>query len=321
MEIRPGVHRIVAPLGDRFVALHLLTGQEGALLVDTGIRDSITETFLPYLDANGIDRASVRWAINTHCDYDHTGGNGALKAAIPGVELLVHELDRAFTEDVQALIDGRYGEFREADGFDDPPETTAYLRSVSDLVPVDRTVSGGEWIDLGDRRVQILHVPGHSPGHIAVHDPDNATLVIGDATLGTTVPFADGRPAFPPTYRDVGPYVESIRTFRSLGATLLLTAHYPVYSGEAVDGFLAESEAYTERIDEVVAAELAALGRPATTLELIRAAGARLGPWGPEALDYSIFPVTGNLERMQQAGTVRSETIDGIRHWSIGDAR
>jgi glyoxylase-like metal-dependent hydrolase (beta-lactamase superfamily II) len=321
MELRPGVHRIVAPLGDRFVALHLLIGPAGALLVDTGIRDSITQTFLPYLDANGIDRASVRWAINSHCDYDHTGGNGALKAAIPGVELLVHELDRDFTEDVQALIDGRYGEFRDADGFDDPPETTAYLRSVSDLVPVDRTVSGGEWIDLGDRRVQILHVPGHSPGHIAVHDPANATLVIGDATLGTTVPFADGRPAFPPTYRDVDPYVESIRTFRSLGATLLLTAHYPVYADDAVEGFLAESEAYTEQIDDVIVRELTAAGRPITTLELIRGAGAGLGPWGADALDYSIFPVTGNLERMLRDGAVRSETIDGIRHWSIEDAR
>ena len=321
MEIRPGVHRIVAPLGDRFVALHLLVGSAGALLVDTGIRDSITGTFLPYLAANGIDPGSVRWAINTHCDYDHTGGNGALKAAIPGVELLVHALDRDFTEDVQALIDGRYGEFRAVDGFDDPPETTAYLRSVSDLVPVDRVVSGGEWIDLGDRRVQVLHVPGHSPGHIAVHDPDNATLVIGDATLGTTVPFADGRPAFPPTYRDVDPYLESIRTFRSLGATLLLTAHYPVYSDETVEGFLADSEAYTDQVDEAISGQLSAFGRPATTLELIRGAGARLGPWGPAALDYSIFPVTGALERMAREGTVRPVMIDGVRHWSRADAR
>ena len=35
------------PLGERFVALYLLVGEEGALLVDTGIRESITETLLP----------------------------------------------------------------------------------------------------------------------------------------------------------------------------------------------------------------------------------------------------------------------------------
>ena len=321
MEIRPGIHRIPAPLGERFVALYLLVGNDGALLVDTGIRESITETLLPYLDDHGIDRASVRWALNTHCDFDHTGGNGALKQAIPSVELLAHELDRELTEDVQRLIDVRYGEFRDVDGFDDPPETTAYLRSVSDLVPVDRVVHGGEELDLGDRRIRILHVPGHSPGHLAVHDPQNRTVLIGDATLGATVPTADGRPAFPPTYRDVDPYLASIELFRSLEPELLLTAHYPVYEGPAVREFLDESEAYTRAIDRVIAEQLAAAGRPLTTLELIRSAGSELGPWAPEALDYAIFPVTGNLERMERAGGIRSQLIDGVRHWTVEASR
>ncbi|MFC5791526.1 MBL fold metallo-hydrolase [Agromyces tardus] len=321
MEIRPGIHRIPAPLGERFVALYLLVGPDGALLVDTGIRESITETLLPYLDEHGIDRASVRWALNTHCDFDHTGGNGALKRAVPTVELLVHELDRELTEDVQRLIDVRYGEFREPDGFDDPPETTAYLRSVSDLVPVDRVVQGGEELDLGDRRIRILHVPGHSPGHLAVHDPVNRTVLIGDATLGATVPTADGRPAFPPTYRDVDPYLATIELFRSLDPELLLTAHYPVYEGATVGEFLDESEAYTRAIDRVIAEQLAAAGRPLTTLELIRSAGSDLGPWAPGALDYAIFPVTGNLERMERAGGIRSQLIDGVRHWTAEASR
>jgi glyoxylase-like metal-dependent hydrolase (beta-lactamase superfamily II) len=199
MEIRPGLHRVQAPLGPRFVALYLLVGDDAAMLVDTGIRESITETLLPYLDAAGIPREKLRWAVNTHCDYDHTGGNGALKAAIPSVEILAHALDAELVEDVQRLIDVRYGEFRDTDGFDDPPETTAYLRGASDLVPVDRRLAGGEEFDLGGRAVRVLHVPGHSPGHVAVHDPENRALMIGDATLGTTVPFADGRAAFPPT--------------------------------------------------------------------------------------------------------------------------
>jgi glyoxylase-like metal-dependent hydrolase (beta-lactamase superfamily II) len=312
MHMRPGLHRIEAPLCERFVALHLLVGPAGALLIDTGIRASVTETLLPYLDEHGIDRSSLRWALNTHCDFDHTGGNGALKAAIPGVELLAHALDRSLTEDVQRLIDERYGEFRGSDGFDDPAETTEYLRSVSDLVPVDRVVHGGEQIDLGDRTVTVLHVPGHSPGHVAVHDPVNRAVVIGDSTLGTTVPTADGRPAFPPTYRDVDPYLESIAQLRALDADLVLTAHYPVYEGERAGAFLEESEAYTELVDAVIGARLATAEGPLTTLELVRAAGEDLGPWGAAALDYAIFPVTGNLERMERRGLVGSE-LDGTR--------
>ena len=48
-ELRPGLHRIQAPLGERFVALYLLVGETGALLVDTGIRESINDTFLTNL--------------------------------------------------------------------------------------------------------------------------------------------------------------------------------------------------------------------------------------------------------------------------------
>ena len=316
MELRPGLPRIPAPLGERFVALYLFVGAESALLVDTGIRESITDTLLPYLDSAGIDPGIVRWAVNTHCDFDHTGGNGALKVALPHVRIMAHRLDQGLTEDVQRLIDERYGEFRATDGFDDPPETTAYLRSVTDLVPLDAVLSGGEEFDLGGRSVRILHVPGHSPGHVAVFDPSNRAVAIGDATLGTTVPFADGRAAFPPTYRDVGPYVASIETLRTLDVDLVLTAHYPVYEGAAATAFLDDSERYTREIDDVLTDLLARAETGLTTLELVRAAGARLGPWGPGALDYAVFPVTGNLERMREAGAVREELApDGRRLW------
>ncbi|WP_162942604.1 MBL fold metallo-hydrolase [Cryobacterium soli] len=314
-ELRPGLHRIEAPLGERFVALYLLVGREAALLVDTGIRESVTDVLLPYLKRTGIDRHSIRWAVNTHCDFDHTGGNGALRAAVPDVQIVAHRLDTALTEDLQLLIDERYGEFRDSDGFDDPPETTAYLRSVSDLVPVDNVVAGTEVFDLGDRVVRLLHVPGHSPGHLAVYDESNRALLIGDATLGSGVLTARGEPAFPPTYRDVDPYLASLRAFRDLDVDLLLTAHYPVYRGAAVARFLTESEDYTAHIDRVISAELAGRTTPATTLELVRAAGSALGAWSSAATDYAVFPVTGNLERMERAGLVSQDRQDGRRRW------
>ncbi|MFF2388059.1 MBL fold metallo-hydrolase [Agromyces sp. NPDC058104] len=315
-EIRPGLHRVVAPLGERFIAMYLLVGDDAALLLDTGVRESITETLLPYLQAAGIDPAKLRWAINSHCDYDHTAGNGALRAALPHVELLAHRLDRELTEDVQRLIDERYGEFRGTDGFDDPAETTAYLRGVSDLVPLDRGLEGGEVFELGGRAVTVLHVPGHSPGHLAVHDPANGAVLIGDATLGETVPFATGEPAFPPTYRDTDPYLASIDTFRALAPELVLTAHYPVYEGAQAWHFLDESADYVAVVDAALTAVLRESDEPRTTLELVRAAGAGLGPWPSEALDYSVFPATGNLERLRDRGLVEEgRRADGLRTW------
>ena len=316
-EIRPGLHRYVAPLGERFVALYLFVGTDAALLFDTGVRDSVTGTLLPALAADGIDPSSIRWAINSHCDFDHTGGNGALRDAIPGVTLLAHGLDRALTEDVELLIAERYGEFAAVDGFDDPPATTAAVRADSDLVALDGELRGGEEFDLGGRSVRVVHVPGHSPGHLALWDEHNKALAISDAVLGRTVPTASGAPAFPPTYRDTDDYLQTIAKVRGFDADLLLTAHYPVYEGKAVAEFLDDSEHYVAEVDGEILAALDTAAEPASTLTVIRAAGAALGPWPAAALDYSIFPVTGNLERLRDRGIVRELMRDGRRHWEL----
>lgn len=317
MEIRPGLHRIVAPLGERFVALYLLDGPEGGLLFDTGLSESVTGTLLPYLRSIGYDLSRLRWAINSHCDFDHTGGNAALLAAAPHVQLMAGTLDVPLTEDLEVLIAKRYGEFRDTDGFDDPPETTAYIRSSARVAPIARGLDGGEEFDLGTRVIRVLHTPGHSAGHLALWDAANSALLIGDATLGETVPTADGAPAFPPTYRDTDPYLATIETFRALDAELLLTAHYPVYEGAAVDRFLTVSADYTERLDTEITAAITNSDGPLTTLEIIREIAPAVGEWSDSAAEYLIFPVTGNLERMVERGTAVVGERDGIRTWGL----
>lgn len=313
MELRPGLHRIVAPIPPRFIAMHLFVGPEGALLFDTGVDGSVEGALVPYLRQQRIDPSSIRWVVSSHCDFDHTGGNAALKRVAPGAEFLAGAADELMTENVEALIAGRYGEFARADGFDDPPNTTAEIRASTRLVGVDRVLTGGETFDLGAGRVlEVVAVPGHSPGHLAVWDAANNALAISDAVLGETVPTAAGDPAFPPTYRDTARYVETIERVRAFDAELLLTAHYPVYEGREVRGFLDLSLAYTERIDRAIEAHLAG---EMTSLELIRAAASDLGPWPGAAADYLIFPITGNLERLAVAGRVAQGWQGGTRTW------
>ena len=314
MELRPGLRRIEAPLGERFVAMYLFVGSERALLFDTGIAESVTGTLLPYLDGIGFDLGDLAWAISSHCDFDHVGGNSALVEAAPHVELMAGHLDVALAQGLDRLIDERYGEFRDDDGFDDPPETTAYIREVAAPAPIGRALYGGEEFDLGDRAIRVLHTPGHSDGHLSLWDEANSALVIGDATLGTTVPTATGDPAFPPTYRDTDPYLASIEQFRAFDAELLLTAHYPVYEGGAVAAFLDESAAYTETLDAAIEGVLDRDGH--TTLEIVGRIAPLVGSWSASAAQYLIFPVTGNLERMVSRGTVRVGRRDGLRTWA-----
>ncbi|UFU06190.1 MBL fold metallo-hydrolase [Ruania halotolerans] len=314
MEIRPGLHRIVAPLGERFIAMYLLTGARGALLFDTGVEESVSGTLTPYLGQIGLDPTEIRWTISSHCDFDHTGGNGALRELAPDVELLAGRDDVPMTEDIELLIRGRYGEFADADGFDDPPEATAEIRRSTRLVTVDRALEGGEVFDLGDRRIEVLRAPGHSPGHLALWDPVNRALLISDAVLGESVLTTQGAPIFPPTYRDVVAYTETITRLRSYRADLLLTAHYPVYEGAHAAGFLNRSAAYVDRIDQVIADHLRS-GEELTSLELIHRCTPHLGSWSDAAAEYLIFPMTGNLERLAAAGTVREGSRAGRRTW------
>lgn len=304
MEIAPGLHRIEAPLGDRYVALYLVVGDRAALLVDTGTAESVETALIPYLDREGIPSELIRYVINTHADFDHIGSNRAVRTHLPNAALVCGEADRALINDLDLMIEERYGQFRGPHGLDETDETKAFIRSITATSPVDLGLRGGEAIDLGERTVEVLHTPGHTLGHLSVYDPATRSLIIGDAVLGESVLTAEGKPAFPPTYRYVDSYRATIRRMRSMALEWLLTAHYPVYQGTAADEFLDVSLAYTDRVEEVVTRTLREAGRPMTLLELVGSTHTLLGPWDTEPATQLVYPVLGHLEVLTQRGVI-----------------
>lgn len=306
MEVAPGIHRIDAPLGDRICGLYLLVGDDAALLVDTGVAGTIAAHLLPYAARIGLDPARVRLVLVSHADVDHSGDTAAAKDAFPRALLACHRDDADEVGAIEAMVERRYRQFAADHGLDEAAETIAWFHEAGRSVPVDLQLTGGERLRLGpDRSVEIVHVPGHSRGHLAVWDPRSRTAVIADAALWRTVPTAAGAPAFPPTYRYADAYLGSIARIEALRPELLLTSHYPTMRGEAAAAFLAESRAYAERVDAVLLDDLKAKG-PATTRDLLARVGPRLGPWPVErVLTALAFPVMGHLERLEGLGAVR----------------
>jgi glyoxylase-like metal-dependent hydrolase (beta-lactamase superfamily II) len=218
-----------------------------------------------------------------------------------------HRLDEPLIADYSTFEDIRGDGFRTPWGLEESKEGLAWMRSVAREGPVELTVTGGERIDLGDGwEVEILHLPGHSYGHLGVYDPRSRTLAISDAVLGDAVRQADGKPAFPPTYRYVDSYLGTIGRCEAISPDLLLTGHYPTMDAEGAREFFAVSRAFVERVDDVVFGEIGAAGDRGLSLhELLRQANPKLGDWPMEGTEVALaFPVVGHLERMLAHGRI-----------------
>jgi glyoxylase-like metal-dependent hydrolase (beta-lactamase superfamily II) len=319
VQIAERIHRIEAPLGERYIAIYLLVGENAAMLVDTGLTDSIDEVVLPYLDMIGVAPTSLRYVVSTHCDFDHIGGNQSAREHFPHALVLCHRLDQPMTEDLQSLIDERYGEFSAAHDYDDTDDAAkTYIREVARTSPVDVSVSGAERIRLGgDWQVELVHTPGHSWGSLSVWDPRSRTMIVGDAVLGIGLMTRDGQPAFPPTYRYLAAYRETIGRLAAFDAALLATAHYPVYRDAEVADFLALSHGYTDAVERAIVGVLAMRPDGASALEIIAAAHGGLGPWDATTAKMLMYPVIGHLEQLTACGRIQQMAGQQPTRWRI----
>lgn len=315
MLVDDGIHRIEAPLGERYIAIYLVEGDDGYALVDTGLDESIAGSLLPYLDKMGRSADDIRWVVNTHADFDHIGGNRAARDLCRNAVFLCGSSDRAQIEDVELLIDERYGEFR-SHGFDESDEAKTFIRSVTRLTSIDRTVADNDKLELGGRHLEVISAPGHSDGHVALMDSVTGAAVIGDAVLWNSVLTARGEPAFPPTYRSVEPYRSTIDRLLDCDVPLLLTAHYDVARGPAVNDFLVGSRVYTDLVERTVVTILGETASPLTLLEIVEAGASVLGPWSSEAAHYLVYPVLGHLEMLESTGRVQRHLDSGRPRWS-----
>lgn len=316
-EVAPGIHRIETPLGERRCSAFLFAGPDAALLVDTGLAGAVAGSILPALAEIGVEPARVRLILISHADIDHCGDAAAATRAFPRALLACGRDDMRQVASLEEMVEGRYGQFAADHGIADAPETKAWYAEVGRFAAPDLGLCGGEVVNLGGGwDVQILHTPGHSRGHLTVWDPRSRAAVIADAALGRTVPTAGGDPAFPPTYRDVDPYLGSIARLEALQPHTLLASHEPTMTGDAAMAFLAESRAFAETAETVTLETVRDAG-PLPTAALLRRVGPRLGPWPVEpTLGALAFPVVGHLERLEQRGVIRrSRGDDGLAVW------
>ncbi|MDW5592909.1 MBL fold metallo-hydrolase [Conexibacter stalactiti] len=300
------IERVEEQLDDgRFLCVFLLIGSAGAVLVDTGLAATPERTIAPALARLGLAWEDLRAVVVTHADVDHAGGLGAVRRLAPRAAVLAGAADRALIESSELLLARRYREFRDEHGIDQPEAFSAWVRANADDGAIDLALGGDGTLRVdGEWTVELLAAPGHTAGHLVVHDADSATVIAADAVLGGFSPGADGEPAFAPTYRFLPGYRETIARLAEIAPRRLLCSHLPPLEGGAVAAYLRESSDFADRCEAELLAALDG-GGPSTLAELIEAMAPTVATWPDAARDTLAQPLVGHLEELCAQGRAR----------------
>jgi glyoxylase-like metal-dependent hydrolase (beta-lactamase superfamily II) len=170
----PHVRTLVSmPFEENSYVVHL-PGRADCLVIDPGLEP---ELILDYLREQGLRAAVI---LNTHGHADHIAGNAALKEAFPDAPLLIGAGDTVLLADANANLSAPFG---------------MALTSP----PADRTVREGDVVEAAGLTLEVLDIPGHSPGHVVfVHRGPPCLIFGGDVLFRGSIgrsdfPGGDGR--------------------------------------------------------------------------------------------------------------------------------
>lgn len=245
-ELEPGVHLIGEP---GHVNSFLIQGSTSAILLDTGLGVANIRAVAEALT----DKPLL--VVNSHYHFDHTGGNQLFdEIAIhrTGGPLLERpapeEFAQLYMQYTQRVLEA-WGPYKKADDLyfhlitaerlvrplPDGFEPAAYR-----IVPsrATRLLEDGDVLDLGGRRLEVLHTPGHSPDCICVIDRANGLLFGGD-TVNTGPVYAQYEES------NLGAFAESVKRLAGMRDDVrrVFVCHYmrmenePSLLAEMADGF------------------------------------------------------------------------------------
>lgn len=231
-----GVVLITEPNVDPFLRanLFLVRGRDRDLLVDSGLglaslREGVAELF---------ERPVV--AVATHRHFDHTGGLHEFD------EVVVHRDDADAVTNAEGFASLRIEDYppEELSGYEAPPSLlTALPRDGFDVasyavtpVTPTRVVDEGDVVDMGDRRFEVLHLPGHTPGEIGLWEAETRTLFSGDCVYESGV-LLDDLPE-----SDIPAYVRSMVRLRDLPVRIVHGGHDDSFGRERLLELIDEYE-------------------------------------------------------------------------------
>jgi glyoxylase-like metal-dependent hydrolase (beta-lactamase superfamily II) len=167
------VWRIPTTVADLINTFAFLEDDGSVTLVDCGARWGASRRIQAGLAKLGRHPRDVTRIVLTHAHVDHAGGAQRVMRASRAPGVTVHEDDAGFV---------RAGEPPPRDPNHIPSWFTAVDRRTGRFpeVVVADTVSDGDVLPVAGG-LEVLHTPGHTPGHVSLRHPGTGILITGDA--------------------------------------------------------------------------------------------------------------------------------------------
>jgi glyoxylase-like metal-dependent hydrolase (beta-lactamase superfamily II) len=228
MQIAKGLHRI----GSDTVNSYLVVGEGGVTVIDAGL-PRYWHLLNRELERLGLTLNDVRALILTHGDSDHIGFAAQLSRE-KGIPAYLHPADDARARLEVKKPNSGWGPIKIGPlaGFlwYSALEGGLRPRPVGELRPVE----DGQVLDVpGTPR--IIHLPGHTPGSVAVHVPAVDALFMGDGMTTRNVLTGVTGPKPAPFTLEPGQAVASLDRLDEVDATWVLPGHGPAWDGGAAE--------------------------------------------------------------------------------------
>jgi glyoxylase-like metal-dependent hydrolase (beta-lactamase superfamily II) len=143
----------------------IILSDEGTILIDPFQNKALGKLMLE--TAKSLSQEPIRYVINSHFHFDHTGGNAAIAA-----------------ENIPLIGRGQIRSLMLTRNTDRDPT----------LTPPSIIIDNATSLWLGDRQIKIIPTEGHTPGtDVLVYVPDADILFTGDIVFNQRIPYvADG---------------------------------------------------------------------------------------------------------------------------------